>query len=97
MGDVPLSCSGTPEGTWCGRRGFPFFFPPSFFLSLRFGLLRIFFRAGGAGGGGAGGSDFGGPWTEAVVGHATWFSSDDTLREDGGNSGNDSYYICHRV
>ena len=74
-GEVPLSCSGTPEGMRC--RCLSFFFP-SFFLSLRFCLFRVFFREGGSR------RDTVCSCTEAVVGHATWFCSVDTLMKDTG-------------
>lgn len=72
-GEVPLSCSGTPAGTWCLCLSFFFH---SFFFSLRFGLLRVFFRPGG------GVRDTLGSWMKAVVGQAMWFCSEDTLRKD---------------
>ena len=75
-GEVPLSCSGTPEGMRCLCLSFFF---PSFFFSLRFCLLRVFLRGGGSA------RDAACSCTEAVVGHATWFCSDDTtLMKDRG-------------
>lgn len=71
MGEQPLSCSGTPEGIRCLGLCFSFLLSTTFFLPLRFCLLRVFFRGTGRT-----------PWTQAVVGHATLLCSEEKLKRE---------------
>lgn len=72
--ELPLSCSGTPEGRRCLFRCFSFFFS-NFFLPLRFCLFLFFFL------GVSSPDELLGSWTEAVVGHATLLCSEERLMQ----------------
>lgn len=78
--ELPLSCSGTPEGIRCLYRCFSFFFS-SFFFPLRFCLFLFFFL-------GACCAEPLGSWMDAVVWHATLLCSKEGLKQKYGKDVN---------
>lgn len=82
--ELPLSCSGTPEGTRCLCRCFSFFFS-NFFFPLRFCLFRVFFLGVSCV------DELLSSWMDAVVGHATLLCSERGLKQKHGNSVNSTY------
>lgn len=84
--ELPLSCSGTPEGIRCLCRCFSFFFS-TFFFPLRFCLFLVFFLGVSCA------DELPGTWTEAVVGHATLLCSEEILKQKYGNGINSRHDI----
>lgn len=84
--ELPLSCSGTPEGIRCLCRCFSFFFS-SFFFPLRFCLFLVFFLGLSCV------VELLGSWMEAVVGHATLLCSEERLKQKYGNGVNSRHDI----